>query len=181
MYLSWWNVKKFIIFQLCRVLWPCHSAKNFFLKKSNFAECRLEGTRQRIFFLKKNPNFAERRLGALGKEIFLKKIKNLCRVPAGLALGKEIFQKKIKTLLGWHSAKWPSTGPAPWRSLFFAECPRDTRQSLCRVSDKRHSAKRALPINFLPCVLCRVQFGLCRVPQALGKEPKSSSDAWSIK
>ena len=27
---------------------------------------------------------------------------------------------------------------------------------LCRVPDKIHSAKSALPINFLPCVLCRV-------------------------
>ena len=27
---------------------------------------------------------------------------------------------------------------------------------LCRVPDKRHSVKKALPINFLPCVLCRV-------------------------
>ena len=51
---------------------------------------------------------------------------------------------------------------------------------LCRVPDKRHSAKRALPINFLPCVLCRVQFGLCRVPQALDKEPESSSEYKSL-
>ena len=36
------------IFQLCGVPW--HSAKNFFLKNSNFAECRPEGTWQRIFF-----------------------------------------------------------------------------------------------------------------------------------
>ena len=57
---------------------------------------------------------------------------------------------------------------------------------LCRVfpghsakpPDKIHSAKSALPINFLPCVLCRVQYSLCRVPQALGKEPESSSDYW---
>ena len=46
---------------------------------------------------------------------------------------------------------------------------------LCRVPDKIHSAKSALPINFLPCELCRVQYSLCRVPQALGKEAESSS------
>ena len=79
----------------------------------------------------------------------LKKIKkNLCRVAAGLALGKVTVN---------------GTGAV-------------TVAFLCRVSlgHKRHSAKRALPIKFLPCVLCRVQFGLCRVPQALGKEPESS-------
>ena len=26
---------------------------------------------------------------------------------------------------------------------------------LCRVPDKRHSAKRSLPIKFLPCVFCQ--------------------------
>ena len=50
---------------------------------------------------------------------------------------------------------------------------------LCRVPDKRHSTKRALPINFLLCVLCRMQYGLCRMPQALGKEPESSS-VWKV-
>ena len=69
----------------------------------------------------------------------------------------------------------------------FAECPRGSRQSLCRVPDKRHSPKRALPINFLPCVLCRVPHSAKALssaiwplpsaiwPQALGKEPESSS------
>ena len=110
-------------------------------------------------FFKKNSNFAERRPGALGKEFFLKKIKNLCRVPAGLALGKETIN-----------------GAGAVTVAFLCRVPRGSRQSLCRVPDKRHSAKRALPINFLPCVLCRVQFGLCRVPQALDKEPESSSE-----
>ena len=58
---------------------------------------------------------------------------------------------------------------------------------LCRVPDKRHSAKRALPINFLPCVLCRVPhsvaecnltFAECLRHSAKNlKEPESSSDA----
>ena len=43
-----WALEK-PFFQLCRVPWPWYSAKNFFLKKSNFAERRPGGTRQRIF------------------------------------------------------------------------------------------------------------------------------------
>ena len=52
-----------------------------------------------------------------------------------------------------------------------------TRQRLCRVPDKRHSAKTPLPTGFLPSVLCRVQIGLCRVPLALGKFTESGSDS----
>ena len=43
--------------------------KEFFLKKSNFAECRLEGTRQRIF-LKKIQTLPSAGQRALGKEFF---------------------------------------------------------------------------------------------------------------
>jgi len=81
-------------------------------------------------------------MGHSAKKFILKEIKNLCRVLAGLALGKETVNGAGAVTVAF----------------------------LCRVSNKRHSAKRALPINFLPCVLCRV-------PQALGKEPESSSDS----
>ena len=55
--------------------------KEFFLKKkSNFAECRTEGTRQRIFF-KKNQTLPSAGQGALDKEFLEKKIKHLCRGP----------------------------------------------------------------------------------------------------
>ena len=56
----------------------------------------------------------------------------------------------------------------------FAECPiKDTQQrGLCRSNFYR--------VFFAECRtqqrLCRVQFGLYRVPQALGKEPEFSSD-----
>jgi len=66
-------------------------------------------------------------------------------------------------------------GRPPSRFLFFAECVLGTRQNLCRVSYKRHSAKPALPTKVSPSVFCRVQNGLCRVPRALGKEGKSGS------
>ena len=44
-----------------------------------------------------------------------------------------------------------------------------TRQRLCRVPDKRYSAKTPLPTVYLPSVLCRV-------PLALGKFTESGSD-----
>ena len=85
--------------------------KDFFKKKSNFAECRPEGTRQRIFlkkirtlpsagqralgkeFLKKNQTLPSASQRTLGKEFFLKKIQTLPSAGQG-ALGKEIFLKK---------------------------------------------------------------------------------------
>ena len=75
---------------------------------------------------------------ALGKKNFFLKIKNLCRVPAGLALGKVTVN-----------------GTAAVTVAF-----------LCRVSPG-HSANRALPINFLPCVLCRVPHSAKALPSAI--------------
>ena len=65
----------------------------------------------------------------------------------------------------WHSAKPPSRWHSPSRPLFFAECRIGTR----------HRAP------FAECNtwqrLCQVYISLCRVPQALGKEAASGSDA----
>ena len=47
---------------------------------------------------------------------------------------------------------------------------------LCRVPDKRHSAKKALPINFLPCGLCRGKgFAECNLAfaECLGRSAKN--------
>ena len=41
-------------------------------------------------------------------------------------------------------------------SVFLCRVLFDTRQSLCRVSEKKHSAKNPLPMKSLPSVLCRV-------------------------
>ena len=90
------------------------------------------------FFLKKIQTLPSVGQRALGKEFFYKKIKNLCRVPAGLALGKA-------TVNGTDAM---------------------TVAFLCRVPDKRHSAKRALPINFLSCVLYRVLHSAKALPSA---------------
>jgi len=39
---------------------------------------------------------------------------------------------------------------------FFAECRFNTRQNVCRVLDKKHSAKTALPSLCSPSAVCRV-------------------------
>jgi len=46
---------------------------------------------------------------------------------------------------------------------------------LCRVPDKRHSAKRSLPINFLPCVLYRVSHSAKTLPSAIWPLPRHSA------
>ena len=43
-----------------------------------------------------------------------------------------------------------------WIFSFLSLPSVDTRQSLCRVSEKQHSAKTALPAEILPCGLYRV-------------------------
>jgi hypothetical protein len=50
-----------------------------------------------------------------------------------------------------------------------------TRQSLCRVPEKKYSTKKALSMYCVPGSLCRVSFRLCRVLQTLGKAVDSGS------
>jgi len=50
-----------------------------------------------------------------------------------------------------------------------------TRQSFCRVLDKKHSVKTPLPISFFAVCSCRVFLGHWRVPETLGKASVSSS------
>ena len=115
-----------------------------------FAECYVAGTRQR------------------GR---------LCRVPHR-TLGKE---PDMGTLSGglfpecpnWHSAKMDSLLSASGNTLgkgnSFAECHPGhsaktpspspgavTAAFLCRVPEKKYSAKKALPMHCLPSLLCRV-------------------------
>ena len=100
------------------------------------------------------------------REIYAKKAgEGWALTGGGLHQLKQIFHffwVKIPIFSGFFSVPtWPSVG---------------TRQRLCRVPDKRHSAKTSLPTHFLPSGLCRVQIGLCRVPLALGKATESGSD-----
>ena len=114
--------------------------KEFFLKKnSNFAECRPEGTRQRIFFKKKS-NFAERRPVGTRQRIFFKKNKK--SLPSAYRVGTRQSDRQ-RGRSGDGRFSLPSAPGALGKA--FAECPmKDTRQrELCRSI-------------FLPCVLCRV-------------------------
>jgi hypothetical protein len=94
----------------------------------------------------------------------------LCRVPVHQTLGKETSFAECLLGLSAHGLAVGSTGPV------FAECRRrhsakDPSPSLgavtvtflcrvpnglCRVPDKKYSAKRLLPMYSSPSVLCRV-------------------------
>jgi len=104
--------------------------------------------------LGKNPNFAE--CGQVGTRRSL----NLCRVPSI-----------------WHSAKF-STSPVrqfavPFASstvrpsvpfqLFLPSATWHTAK-VCRVPEKRHSAKPASPVEERPCALCRVLHSANNLP-----------------
>jgi hypothetical protein len=84
----------------------------------------------------------------------------------------------------WHSAKSPSSPPGVVTVTFLCREPGGTRQSLCRVPDKKYSAKKLLPIYSSPRLFCRVShsaktspsvFRLCRVLHALDKAVVSGS------
>jgi hypothetical protein len=55
-----------------------------------------------------------------------------------------------------HSAKDPSPSLGAVMVTFLCRVAKDTRQILCRVPDKKYSAKKPLPMYSSPCVLCRV-------------------------
>jgi hypothetical protein len=48
-------------------------------------------------------------------------------------------------------------------SVFICRVLFDTRQSLCRVSEKKHSAKNPLPMKFLPSVTLGKGFAECKI------------------
>jgi hypothetical protein len=55
-----------------------------------------------------------------------------------------------------HSAKDLSPSLGAVTVTFLCRVSNSTRQILCRVPDKKYSAKRPLPMYSLPSVLCRV-------------------------
>jgi hypothetical protein len=132
------------------------------LGKEGFAEWHDHDTLQSWEADNQFPSFAECQSPGTRQRIFLKKI--LCRVQ-DYGTQQRNFKKKER-ILGrvpptWHSAKRPSqlTAEFFYRVLTW------------------HSAKKPLPTGSLLSALRRVQYGLCRVPQALGKEPVCNSDA----
>jgi hypothetical protein len=128
----------------------------------DFAECNVADTRQRG---------------------------TLCRVPH-IALGKE---PDMGTLPGglfvecprWHSAKIDSLPSVYWA---------DTRQRsrlchpvtvtvafLCRVPEKKYSAKKALPMHCLPSLLCRVRHSAKPLPSVFTALPSASGTRQSAR
>ena len=64
---------------------------------------------------------------------------------------------------------------------FFCRVFIDTRQTICRVRDKKHSANYCLPTLLMPCVVCRVLHSAKQLPSvfgplALGKATVSCSE-----
>jgi hypothetical protein len=93
--------------------------------------------------------------------------------------------------------RWP-VGPSPdWKIFFqvffaffyFALCRASgSRQRLCQVPDKRLSAKKPLPIGFLPRALCRelrsakaLLRALEALPRAWGPRQSSRLRSWMAK
>ena len=79
-----------------------------------------------------------------------------------LGKGTRQTSKVLPRLLQKHSANvkvllsvtvtWPSVGHAP---TFFCRGRLSTRKSLCRVPDRKHSAKSCLLSDPIPCHVCR--------------------------
>ena len=143
---------------------------------SHFAECNDHDTRQ------------SDHLGTTWEHAFpsAMAIANITDLPSamGQALGKGLLFAECLVGDTRHSGHLcrVSKSMVLGKSGTFAECltltlgkAAVTATFLCRVPDIVHSAKRSLPINCLPSALCRVYIGLCRVPQALGKESASGS------
>jgi hypothetical protein len=77
----------------------------------------------------------------------------LCRGPLEQTLGKiSLFAECQRR----HSAKDPSPSLGAVTVTFLCRVSNGTRQILCRVPDKKCSAKRLLPMYSSPSVLCRV-------------------------
>ena len=146
---------------------------------SNFAECQNTGTRRRPklrrvpedwhsaktqtspsarrLTLGKNPNFAE--CGQVGTRRSL----NLCRVPSI-----------------WHSAKFSTRPVRPSRSpVHLSVRPVSTflpsaawhTAKVCRVPEKRHSAKPASPVEERSCALRRVLHSAKNLPSVFRPLP----------
>jgi hypothetical protein len=133
--------------------------------KDVFAECHCQGTRQRYWqrgpLEGSLPSAIAKTLGkGTGKGAHWRV---LCRVPVHQTLGKEATFAECLLELSAQGLAMGSTGPV------FAKCRRRhsakdpspslgavTVTFLCRVPDKKYSAKMLLPMNSSPSVLCRV-------------------------
>ena len=91
------------------------------------------------------------------------------------ALGKQaVFAEcLVVTTLG----KVTVTVILPCHLLFFAEGRLDTRQSVCRVLDEKHSATTSLPSKQSSCAVCRVLHSVKPLPSVF----KALSSVWGTR
>jgi hypothetical protein len=112
-----------------------------------FAECSGSGTRQRSSLCRVSYK-------ALGKEPDMRTPLTDSLPSADrqtLDKGNSFAECHLR-----HSAKTPSPSPGAVMAAFLCQVLPDTRQSLCRVPEKKYSAKKALPMHCVPSPLCRV-------------------------
>jgi hypothetical protein len=72
-----------------------------------------------------------------------------------------------------HSAKDPSPSLGAVTVTFLCRVSNGTRQNLCRVPDKKYSAKRLLPMYSSPSVLCRVLHSAKSLPSVCDTRQRS--------
>jgi hypothetical protein len=122
------------------------SACQWELNKEVFAECYGPGTRQRSKLCRVPPS-------ALSKETNKgARWWPRCRVSPN-TLGKGNLFAECHLV---HSAKVSSPLPVTVTTTFLCRVPSDTRQSICRVPNKKYSVKKLLPMYNSPSSLCRV-------------------------
>ena len=133
---------------------PRHSAKQlfFYLLEKGFAECIYLGTRRRLNSCRvqdgwqsaksqTSPSAARLALGEIGTRQSL----NFCRVP------RFWYSAKFST---FRSVRQFACSSVPFQ-LFLPSAAWHTAK-VCRVPEKRHSAKPALPGDEMPCALRQV-------------------------
>jgi hypothetical protein len=134
-------------------------------KEVGFAECRTEHSAKSLTW---GPSLAG----------------SLPSVPTGTRQRRRL----CRVLPGRHSAKISSLSsvavdtrqsrrlrhPLPERPRFFAECSLTLGKHLCRVPDKKYSAKKYLPMHCLPSLLCRVSHSAKPLPSVFKASPSAS-------
>jgi hypothetical protein len=73
-----------------------------------------------------------------------------------------------------YSAKTPSPSPGAVTAAFLCRVLPSTRQSLCRVSEKKYSANKALSMHCVPNPLCRVRHSAKTLPSIFKALPSAS-------
>jgi hypothetical protein len=103
----------------------------------------------------------------------------LCRVPAGQHLTKRLTEGPAD---GSFAECWQADTrqrrnrchPGSVTANFLCRVLPDIRQSLCRVPEKKYSAKKALPMYCSSSPLCRVRHSVKPVPSVFRALPSAS-------